>query len=132
MCCFSGPVNDVSDTKIFARISGSEQFLAYEMSFETEEKLAMLLPIPTPAGVSEQAVRFISLEDYPSLFSDLNALFPMGGTRGIARGGFGQSLGLLRVERVGAFEASFVPSASEFYRPTDHVHFSAPRRTPVC
>jgi len=111
MCIFSGPVKDVSDTKIFAGISGSKQYLAYEMSFLADEKLAMLLPIPTPPRISEQAVSFISLEKYTGFFSDLSSLFPVPLTRGIA-----PSLGLLRVEKVGAFEASFVPSASDFHR----------------
>ena len=29
MCCFSGPVREVADTKIFARREGNTQFLAY-------------------------------------------------------------------------------------------------------
>jgi len=109
-------VKDVSGTRIFARVSGSEQYLAYQMSFDADEKLAMLLPIPTPPGVSEQAVRFISLENYPGFFSDLNRLFAAARTRGPAAGGLDHSAALLRVEQVGAFEASFVPAASDFYR----------------
>ena len=46
MCCFSGPVQSVSNTRIFARNSGlTNQFLVYEMNFSAKDDLAMILPI---------------------------------------------------------------------------------------
>src|ERR1700689_2215245 len=50
MCCFSGPVQDVSNTKIFARATHGAQLLAYQMTFSTTTDLAMILPLPVPKG----------------------------------------------------------------------------------
>src|SRR5436190_23735341 len=77
MCCFTRPVQDVSDTKIFARFGeGVTQFLAYSMSLTAKEDLAMVLPIPVVKGSGEDAVKFINLEKYPQLFDDLWRGFP--------------------------------------------------------
>lgn len=76
MCCFSGPVNDVAATRIFARMAeGGRQILAYEMTFAADAPVAMILPIPTPPRSAEDSVRFISLEKYPKLFDDLFEAF---------------------------------------------------------
>jgi len=92
MCCFSGPVKDVAATRIFARMaSAGRQLLAYEMQFAADVPVAMILPIPTPPNSPDAAVRFISLEKYPTLFEDLHAVFawpggrPRGTFRGLAR-----------------------------------------------
>src|SRR5262245_41797857 len=78
MCCFSRPVEDVSDTKIFARIGeGVTQYIAYAMSMKAKEDLAMVLPIPVVKGSGEKAVNFINLEKYPKLFDDLWQGFPL-------------------------------------------------------
>ena len=66
MCCFSQEVEDVSNTKIFARMNGNVQFLAYQMQFTSAEDLAMILPIPVTVEKPEDAVQFISLEKYKS------------------------------------------------------------------
>jgi hypothetical protein len=69
MCIFSLPVLTVGDTRIFARFSGSgTQFLAYQMTYESEEENAMILPIPVRQGSSENSVRFISLEKCDNFF----------------------------------------------------------------
>lgn len=115
MCCFSQKVDAVSGTKIFARASkDGRQFLAYSMLLKANSDLAMVLPIPTPAGVKEDAVKFISLKDYPAFFDDLARPFLTRGPKpgGIKDGGPGK----LKVVEVGAFAASFVPTARDFAR----------------
>lgn len=118
MCCFTGPVKDVSNTKIFARMGpGVEQYIAYAMSLESETKLAMVLPIPVIAGSGEEAVKFINLQDYPALFDDLNLGFPslrVYGGRAVAAVQPPQQK--LKVISVGSYEASFVPTIADFAR----------------
>jgi hypothetical protein len=76
MCCFSRSVIHVSGTRIFARpIAAGRQALAYSMSIEADEGLAMILPLPVPAGVADDAVRFVDLSAYPTLFTDLERAF---------------------------------------------------------
>lgn len=117
MCCFSGPVSRVSDTCIFARLDADHQLLAYQMKVAAPGAVAMVLPIPTPPSTSPDAVRFIDLSAEPWLFDELRFAFEVSGD--------GASLGTpaaaaegsaLEVHRVGAFEASFVPSPSDFAR----------------
>ena len=114
MCCFSQPV-EVSHTQIFARMDQpGRQVLAYQMQFESNDPVAMVLPLPTPAGADDTALRFISLEDMPKMFDELYSLFhprPRGGGR--AKTG---SIGALAVHIVGDFIASFVPSLADFAR----------------
>jgi hypothetical protein len=116
MCCFSGPVNDVSATRIFARmVTAGRQVLAYEMRLATAAPVAMILAVPVPARSADDAVRFISLERYPELFADLHAVFhPVSGGM---PGFFSDQDSLsLKVHEVGAFVASFVPSLADFAR----------------
>ena len=117
MCCFSQPVALVSDTNIFARRVNGRQFLVYSMDYAAATDLAMVLPLPVPPNSPEDAVRFISLEKYPTFFGDMG--------RGFApRMAFPQSLGFrvpasaprLKVHEVGDFEASFVPRIEDFDR----------------
>jgi hypothetical protein len=117
MCCFSGPVQFVSDTGIFARATGDRrQLLAYSMKVGVPEDLAMILPIPVAPGTPEGGVSFINLEKYPGLFTDL--------ARGFApsvAAAFGGSVGVrrsdtLKVEQVGSFVAAFVPTVGDFSR----------------
>src|SRR5260370_22424806 len=110
MCCFSRPVERVTNTHIFAR-SGKEgrQFLVYSMTLSAKEELAMILPIPVPKESKDDAVRFVNLEKYPDLFADMLKGFPPPP----APGSKTRSLGLaenkpLPVVEVGSFEASFV------------------------
>lgn len=116
MCCFSGSVDEVS-TKIFARLEGDDQFIVYSMNFSADDDLAMVLPIPAARGGSEDPVRFINFEGYSDFFDDLSKLFQ----RPRARPSMNTDLGLaaaasLEVHRVGAFEASFVPTIADFSR----------------
>ena len=117
MCCFSRRVNKVADTSIFARPSkDNRQFLVYSMVFAAAEDLAMILPLPTPKGSPEDALRFINLEKYPDFFKDMAAAFPApppsrGGGKGPP-----ENKPHLIVHDVGSFEASFVPTIKDFSR----------------
>ncbi len=120
MCCFSQPVLSVSKTRIFARRDGKRQFLVYSMNLQAASELAMILPLPVPAGSPEDALRFINLEHYSAFFSDMDRLFQLPMVRTQAR--FlapAAAAGLrpqLEVHSVGKFEASFVPTLRDFER----------------
>ncbi len=126
MCCFSGPVDRVADTKIFARLSGAgTQFLVYSMTYAADREVAMILPLPT-ASRSDGAVQFISLKGYADFFEDMNKGFPETRTRG--GGGFGGvARSALPVYEVGDFVASFVPARGDFRRLDGR--FTLPRQT---
>ncbi|MBX9625247.1 MAG: hypothetical protein K2X82_15680 [Gemmataceae bacterium] len=120
MCCFSGKVDRVADTNIFARAAkDGRQFLVYSMRFRAGDDVAMILPIPTPPDSPEDAVRFINLEKYPAFFDDLRSGFPE--PPAARAGGVGAPKALkddapLKVVEVGSFEASFVPAVKDFAR----------------
>jgi hypothetical protein len=111
MCCFSQPVELVSDTSVFARSANGRQFLVYSMSYAAPTDLAMVLPLPVSPDPSEDAVSFINLQRYPSFFDDMRRGFPPRMTYLRSRGARPLSLDApkLRVHDVGDFEASFVP-----------------------
>jgi hypothetical protein len=120
MCCFSQPVDFVKSTNIFARAKkGEQQYLVYSMQLKAGSELAMILPLPTPKASPEDAIKFISLEEYEDFFSELLLGFPPPPTRSNSR-----SLGIdtqksakpLEVVQVGSFEASFVPTVKDFSR----------------
>src|SRR5678816_3478262 len=119
MCMFSRNVRFVGGTKIFAKRSGARQSLAYAMSVEMDEALAMVLPLPVPPSPPEDAVEFVDLKGYPKLFDDLANAFPVAAVAGA----YSQSLSreppvkrALVVHDVGDFVASFVPTRKDFAR----------------
>jgi hypothetical protein len=120
MCCFSREVESVSNTNIFARSSQQgRQYLVYSMAVVSREDLAMILPIPTPSGSPDDAVRFIDLKGYADFFKDMKAGFPdppppAPATRGRVAPKVASNK--LAVVDVGDFEASFVPSIRDFGR----------------
>ena len=118
MCCFTQPVKSVGATRIFARMgAGVEQHIAYAMSLEARGSLAMVLPVPVVKGSGEDAMKFINLEKYPTLFDDLEAGFPPESTRGSkAAMPVAPPQGYLKVHSVGSFDASFVPTIADFHR----------------
>ena len=119
MCCFTGPVLSVSNTRIFARDAGDKrQYLAYAMNLNTAKEVAMVLPLPVPAKSPEDAVKFIDLSGYPTLFTDLfNTMnFPVPTGKSRAAGDVVPAAVPLIVQSVGAFDASFVPSIADFAR----------------
>lgn len=121
MCCFSREVEAVTDTHIFARPAEvGRQYLVYEMTIQADSDLAMILPLPTPPKSAENAVKFISLKEYPRFFKDMLKGFMPPPSRGNA-GGLNLSDGpaqskTLEVVKVGNFEASFVPTIADFER----------------
>ncbi len=120
MCCFSQKVDVVADTNIFARAAkDGRQFLVYSMKVKAGEDLAMILPIPSPKGSPDNAVRFINLEKYPGFFDDLKKGFPEPEpTRSPKPGSKSDPSpsASLQVVEVGSFEASFVPAIKDFAR----------------
>jgi hypothetical protein len=113
-------VKHVAKTKIFARQGENQkQILAYGMDSSIDQELAMILPIPVPRGVADDAVRFIDLSGYARMLVDLDAAFPAMMMRSKSRGIFAaQSRGgpPLQVHDVGDFQASFVPSREDLDR----------------
>jgi len=121
MCCFSGHVERVADTSIFARsVENGRQLLVYSMTIATSREVAMILPLPVPAGTAEDAVRFIDLKGYPDFFRDMKLGFPepvsrSGGLR-VETAPTMKPSAPLKVVEVGDFEASFVPTVKDFGR----------------
>lgn len=115
MCIFSGKVQHVGDTKIFARLKDELQYLVYEMSVQAQKEVAMILPLPVSTH-AEDAVKFISLEEYPKFFKDMAKSFERAtkslGSRSIGCASFSP----LVVHDVGDFIASFVPNRASFLR----------------
>ena len=119
MCCFSGQVEHVGGTQIFARASlDGRQFIAYQMAYASKDPVAMILPIPVTKGSGEKAVNFINLEKYPEFFKYLHSHFPEPVTRmsTVIQGASDSALATLEVVQVGSFVASFVPTLADFSR----------------
>lgn len=117
MCIFSRSVRSVSSTNIFARQSTKGyQYLVYSMSIEADKELAMILPLPVPPNPAEEAVNFINLEKYPEFFDEMKLGFPVPRTRGLVYTKASKGISKLKVEQVGLFEASFVPTLKDFDR----------------
>lgn len=130
MCIFSGPVKSVSSTRIFARNDGDRQFLVYQMVYAADSELAMILPLPVKIEKQEDAVDFINLAAYPSFFKDVDSYFP-NESYSMSRGLLGtdsfNGRKSLQVHSVGDFDASYVPSLSDFVRLDPR--FKLPRQT---
>jgi hypothetical protein len=129
MCCFSGLVKSVSGMKIFARPGANGgQFLAYSMTVDADQELAMVLPLPVKEGAGEHAVTFINLKEYQnprsfrpsSFFYDLESGFPAPPSESFHATNRGlpalSTSAPLEVVQVGDFEASFVPTVKDFDR----------------
>ena len=117
MCCIMPRVERVFNTNLFARLSGKKtQFLVYQMTYEAKNPVAMILPIPVALPARENAVRFLNLKPYPTFFTDLRQAFPAPMAFGRASHDDSKAAEPIRVETVGDFEASFVPSQRDFHR----------------
>ncbi len=121
MCCFSGKVRFVADTKIFARFAdASRQLLIYKMRFGADTDLAMVLPIPTPTASPENDLRFIDLKEYSNIFDDMHRAFPVPimGRAPLSRAmpDAKSAEKKLDVVEVGDYIASFVPTLKDFSR----------------
>lgn len=126
MCCFSGHVDRVAATQIFARLKdAANQFVVYSMTISSKAEVAMILPIPVKPGSGEDAMKFISLEEYPGFFGDMHLGFPTPrAAGGFSRGKIPPPAAAredkpLKVVTVGKFEASFVPTVTDFSRLDD-------------
>jgi hypothetical protein len=110
----------VANTSIFARHGApGRQLLVYSMRVFTASPTAMILPLPVRPGSGEDAVRFIDLSGYPEFFEDMSAacrpeIQTLGLDSAAAAGYLAEPL--LEVHEVGDFEASFVPTMSDFRR----------------
>ena len=120
MCCFSGKVKHVSDTSIFCRMGAQgNQVVIYSMILETENDVAMVLPVPVTEARDEASVKFINLSAYEDFFPKLDRAFPaprMFGGGADPFGGSVKSAPALEVKSVGNFAASFVPRIGDFSR----------------
>lgn len=132
MCIFSfdpqkfGQVNPihVQGTQIFVRgLTEGRQALVYSMQYSSQVDMAMVLPLPTPAAAREDAVDFIDLSEYDQFFDDMERGFPdvPGRSDNLNGAVVHLSIGdaptrILEVHNVGSFEASFVPTRSDFVR----------------
>ncbi len=121
MCCFAGPVTSVTNTRIFGRLSGQgTQYLAYQMRFQSPNLNAMILPLPVEQAADEQSLKFLDLSDYDNFFADLQRGFPAPQPTGlllsrqITSGAIASPM--LKVQEVGSYVASFVPSQRDFAR----------------
>ena len=121
MCIFAKPVESVTDTNLFAsRTDDGWQNLVYQMVFKSKDLNAMILPLPV-ADNDEDAVKFVSLKQYPDFFKDLNKGFPntTKSERSKSRSlqlDSAKPMRELKVHEVGDFVASFVPSLNDFSR----------------
>lgn len=121
MCIFAGPVKSVTNTNLFARLTGEgTQLLAYQMSYVTSNENAMILPIPVATPSREDSLRFISLKGYDQFFRHLDSAFPaprpLVSNRIDTPSRGSNSISKLKVEDVGDFVASFVPTMNDFSR----------------
>lgn len=109
----------VSQTRIFARVEGDTQWLAYQMRVGTSSDVAMILPVPIVPHRGEDALVFVDLSGYETFFDDLESLFPApvdGALRSLGAQALPEKAALLVVHSVGSFEASYVPTRGDFSR----------------
>lgn len=120
MCCFAGPVRDVSNTRIFARLTGNgSQFICYQMEFASDKPNAMILPLPTKVGAGEEDIKFMDLSKYENFFKDLDRGFPDNRPMADSKSRITSAAvdpAPLKVHEVGDFIASFVPNMKDFDR----------------
>jgi hypothetical protein len=124
MCCFAGATPIVSRTEIFARTTGPYGFLVYAMSLKVDTEVAMILPVPVDPGSPhpEKALAFLDFSHYEAFFKDLNSGFPVPPPPAPIPRPFSKFAAAaaapppLPVEKVGSFEASFVPTMADFTR----------------
>lgn len=119
MCILSGRIKDIAKTNLFVSDLGrGVHSTIYSMTIRTAIDVAMILPVPVLRGSGEDAVRFVDLSGYQTLFDDMNALWPEPVafsvydplSRRIAM------KSTLVVHNVGRFVASYVPTWEDFHR----------------
>jgi hypothetical protein len=118
MCMFTQPIEEVRDTRIFARsLPEGRQVLVYQMGLHTKRDVAMILPIPAKPGSGGDAVQFVDLSGCPQLMVQLERLFP-GRADFLAESAADPFAGAetIEVKTVGSYEASYVLSLADFAR----------------
>lgn len=107
----------VFGTKIFSRLSRrGENVLLYQMGVESKHELAMVLPISRREG---GRFKFVDFTGYSRIFEQLEKLFPDLSDGDDLFGGLTLAAGPespLPVEKIGSFDASFVPTLADFDR----------------
>ena len=122
MCMFTRPVRWVGSTSIFARIQDGHQVLIYSMELIADQETAMVLPVPLHQGAFE----FVNLEGYPDFFEHLSLACRPHVLLATESRGLGLFRERLPIEKVGSFEASYVPSARDFDRLDERFRLPAP------
>lgn len=112
MCCFADTVEHVAETHIFAAMSGAEQVLVYDARVRTKTKNAMILPVPVRKG-EQASIQLIDMSRHADFFDVLSSMFPAAAISGEISRAAGPTL---EVVRVGAFEASIVPTLDDIHR----------------
>ncbi len=75
MCCFTRKVEEVKNTRIFARLGRREnQVLIYQLALNAPEDLAMVLPLPVKPASGEEAMTFFDFSTYDAVFDDLGTM----------------------------------------------------------
>lgn len=113
MCIFTGKITQVASTRIFTRLDMGRQVIVYDMHLDSDIETAMVLPIPVSLN-EPVTVDFIDLSNTPHFFNSIDSLFPQ--IHALEPLAAGVSRSFLKVKEVGMYEASFVPSRSEFVR----------------
>ena len=124
MCIFTGSVSEVSATRIFARAHEGSQYIVYEMSLDTADDVAMVLPIPVENPGVDEVVEFIDLSGYHAFFDDMESLFPEFRSLYSDSWGSDELSVSLKVHHVGAYDASYIPSIGDFSRLDDRFRLS--------
>jgi len=115
----------ITKTNILARHSSdNKQLIAYSLSIASKSAAAMILPLPVKENSGDSALRFINLEDYPDFFDDLSKVclpeaIELDGLllEDFEIGSVGSAPApMLKIEEVGDYEASYVPSMADFSR----------------
>lgn len=110
MGCFTGQVERVGNTRIFARATrDAKQFLVYQMEYSAANDVAMILPLPVPPNTGQDAVQFIRLSGYDNFFAEMENGFPLTRNAPVS----GNHTKHAAANLVGSFEASFIPSQQE-------------------
>ena len=115
MCIFTGDIESVVDTRIFARQEAQRQVIVYDMLLSSKDETAMVLPIPVADISGTDKIEFKDLSGYPTFFDDIESLFPKWMSASLDSLS-SRSMDLIEVQEVGAYEASFVPTPSDFKR----------------
>lgn len=112
MCIFSGKINEVTGTQIFARMTAPKvQALVYQMALDAPHDVAMILPIPVIPSATEKDLRFINFKGYAHFFSSLNKGFDSDVSDPFASVETDEDK--LKVHQVGSFIASFAPTMAD-------------------